>query len=69
MAGRATHAQERAVCHVPASPPAAYLRNYATSRVPKILDTAREVVALHKHRFVFGVTLCVTPVTLGGELL
>lgn len=51
----------------PRSPPPAYLRNYATTRVPKILDTAREVVALHKHRFVFGVTLCVTPVALGGE--
>jgi len=44
-----------------------YLRNYATSRVPRILDTKREVVALHKQRFVFGVQLCVTPVALGGE--
>ncbi|KAL4422853.1 hypothetical protein ABPG75_009050 [Micractinium tetrahymenae] len=43
-----------------------YLRNYANSRVPRILDTCREVVALHKHRFVFPISLCVTPVTLGG---
>lgn len=46
--------------------PTGYLRNYATTRVPRILDTAREVVALHKHRYVFGVQLCVTPVSLGG---
>ncbi len=59
----------RSMPPLPPRPPAGYLRNYATSRVPRILDTAREVVALHKHRFVFGVTLCVTPVTLGGERL
>ena len=57
-------------CRLPASfhPAAGYLRNYATTRVARILDTSREVVALHKQRFVFGVNLCVTPITLGGEV-
>lgn len=54
------------IAHPRTPPTPGYLRNYATSRVPRILDTSREVVALHKHRYVFGVQLCVTPVTLGG---
>lgn len=48
------------------SPNPGYLRNYANTRLPRILDTVREVVALHRHRFIFPISLCVTPVTLGG---
>lgn len=48
-------------------PPAAYLHNYSTTRHPRILDTTREVVALHRQRHVFPVQLCVTPIRMGGE--
>ncbi|GLI61938.1 hypothetical protein VaNZ11_004468 [Volvox africanus] len=37
-----------------------YLQRYAGGGEPHILDTVREVVALHKDRYVFPMALCVT---------
>ncbi|KAG2482503.1 hypothetical protein HYH03_018578 [Edaphochlamys debaryana] len=39
---------------------ASYLQRYISTSEPHILDTVREVVALHKDRYVFPVLLCVT---------
>ncbi|GFR51631.1 hypothetical protein Agub_g13986 [Astrephomene gubernaculifera] len=37
-----------------------YLAHYVQGGVPQILDTVRDVVALHKERYVFPLQLCVT---------
>jgi len=47
---------------------AAYLRNYLTTRQPRILNRTVEVVGLHKAGHVFAVDACVTPITMGGKL-
>ncbi|GLC59118.1 hypothetical protein PLESTB_001450200 [Pleodorina starrii] len=39
---------------------AGYLQRYVSTGEPHILDTVREVVALHKERYVFPISLCVT---------
>ncbi|KAG2486663.1 hypothetical protein HYH03_014719 [Edaphochlamys debaryana] len=39
---------------------ASYMQRYVSSGEPHILDSVREVVALHKDRYVFPVLLCVT---------
>ena len=43
-----------------------YLRNYLTTGKARILDSIREVVALHKERFVFPIRLAVTRVSGSG---
>ncbi|KAG2493479.1 hypothetical protein HYH03_008295 [Edaphochlamys debaryana] len=43
-----------------------YLRNYITTGKAKILDTVREVVAIHKDRFVFPLKIAVTKVSGTG---
>ncbi|GLI64845.1 hypothetical protein VaNZ11_008226 [Volvox africanus] len=43
-----------------------YLRNYTTTGKAKILDTVREVVAIHKDRFVFPLKIAVTKVSGTG---
>jgi len=43
-----------------------YLRNYLTTGKARILDSIREVVALHKDRFVFPIRLAVTRVSGSG---
>jgi len=43
-----------------------YLRNYLTTGKARILDSIREVVALHKDRFVFPVRIAVTRVSGSG---
>ncbi|GLC33063.1 hypothetical protein PLESTB_000374500 [Pleodorina starrii] len=43
-----------------------YLRNYTTTGKAKILDTIREVVAIHKDRFVFPLKIAVTKVSGTG---
>ncbi|KAI8475137.1 MAG: hypothetical protein J3K34DRAFT_517581 [Monoraphidium minutum] len=43
-----------------------YLRNYTTTGNAKILDNTRQVVALHKARYVFPVTIYVTKVSGNG---
>ncbi|KAK9830511.1 hypothetical protein WJX72_012148 [[Myrmecia] bisecta] len=40
----------------------AYVRNYMTTGTKRVLDVTREVVALHKERHVFPITLAVTKV-------
>ncbi|KAG2482499.1 hypothetical protein HYH03_018574 [Edaphochlamys debaryana] len=39
---------------------ASYMQRYISTSEPHILDTVKEVVALHKDRYVFPVLLCVT---------
>ncbi|KAG2494774.1 hypothetical protein HYH03_007018 [Edaphochlamys debaryana] len=46
---------------------ASYLQRYVGGGEPHILDTVREVVALHKERFVFPVMLCVTKLSGMGS--
>lgn len=43
-----------------------HLQRFASSREPRVLDSVREVVALHRQGHVFPVTLCVTALSLGG---
>jgi PAS domain S-box-containing protein len=44
-----------------------YLRNYIATGKAKILDSVREVVALHKERYVFPLRLVVTKVSGAGQ--
>ncbi|KAG2493141.1 hypothetical protein HYH03_008565 [Edaphochlamys debaryana] len=44
-----------------------YLQRYVAGGEPHILDTIREVVALHKDRFVFPMALCVTKLSGMGS--
>ncbi|KXZ48850.1 hypothetical protein GPECTOR_25g435 [Gonium pectorale] len=43
-----------------------YMARYVGSGEPHILDTVRQVVALHKERYVFPVALCVTKISGTG---
>ncbi|GLC73343.1 hypothetical protein PLESTF_001365300 [Pleodorina starrii] len=43
-----------------------YLQRYTGGGEPHILDTVREVVALHKERYVFPMSLCVTRMSGAG---
>jgi hypothetical protein len=43
-----------------------YLRNYATTEKAKVLNTTREVVAMHQERYVFPISLNVTKVSGSG---
>lgn len=43
-----------------------YLRNYITTGKAKILDSVREVVAIHKDRYVFPLKIAVTKVSGTG---
>ncbi|GFR49210.1 hypothetical protein Agub_g11125, partial [Astrephomene gubernaculifera] len=43
-----------------------YLQRYAEGGEPRVLDTVREVLGLHKERYVFPVTLCVTKMSGSG---
>ncbi|KAG2447634.1 hypothetical protein HYH02_007552 [Chlamydomonas schloesseri] len=45
---------------------AGYVQRYTSGGEPHILDTVREVVALHKERYVFPVALCVTKLSGTG---
>jgi PAS domain S-box-containing protein len=44
-----------------------YLQRYITTSDPHILDSVREVVALHKDKYVFPVELCVTKLSGVGS--
>jgi hypothetical protein len=44
-----------------------FLKNYATTGAAKILDKRREVVAIHRERFVFPIALIVRKVQQGGQ--
>ena len=44
-----------------------YLTRYVNGGEPHILDTVREVVALHKERYVFPMQLCVTKMSGTGS--
>ncbi|KAG2486667.1 hypothetical protein HYH03_014722 [Edaphochlamys debaryana] len=44
-----------------------YLQRYISTNEPHILDTVREVVALHKDRYVFPIMLCVTKLSGVGS--
>ncbi|GLC68270.1 hypothetical protein PLESTF_000670100 [Pleodorina starrii] len=46
---------------------AGYLQRYVSTGEPHILDSVREVVALHKDRYVFPVALCVTKLSGVGS--
>ncbi|KAG2446966.1 hypothetical protein HYH02_008120 [Chlamydomonas schloesseri] len=46
---------------------ASYLTRYVTTAEPHILDSVREVVALHKERYVFPISLCVTKMSGTGS--
>ena len=44
-----------------------YLQRYTSTGSPHILDSVREVVALHKDRFAFPIRLCVTKLSGSGS--
>ncbi|PNW76743.1 hypothetical protein CHLRE_11g469500v5 [Chlamydomonas reinhardtii] len=46
---------------------ASYLTRYVATAEPRILDSVREVVALHKERYVFPLSLCVTKMSGTGS--
>lgn len=45
-----------------------YLRNYRTTGKAKILNSPREVVALHKEKYVFPIMLFVNKLASGNEV-
>ncbi|KAG2441028.1 hypothetical protein HXX76_003881 [Chlamydomonas incerta] len=45
---------------------ASYLQRYAAGGEPRILDSVREVIALHKERYVMPMSLCVTKMSGTG---
>lgn len=45
-----------------------YLKNYAATGEAKILDNTRDVVAIHRDRFVFPITLHVRKVVSQGQI-
>ena len=44
-----------------------FIRNYLDSGKAKVLNSTRELQALHKDRFVFPVKLALTKIAQGGE--
>ena len=46
-----------------------FIRNYLDSGKAKVLNTTRELQALHRDRFVFPVKLALTKIAQGGERL
>ena len=44
-----------------------YLSNYMNTGTEKVLNRTREVVAIHKDRFVFSISLFVKKITQGGR--